>query len=57
MKPTRQDVDHEEGPRATTPIPVRMADEGNIPGRSSAKALAWMLVALLVGLSVLYFAR
>ena len=44
MKPTPKDVDREGECRSKPPISIRIADEGNIPGRPSAKVLAFMLV-------------
>jgi hypothetical protein len=56
MKLTPEDVEQEDR-RSKPPIFVRMADEGNIPGRFSPKVLAFMLVVLIVGLGAMYFAR
>ena len=57
MKPTPEDVDPADQRRSRPPIFVRMADEGNIPGRPSPKILAFLLIVLLVGLGAMYFAR
>jgi hypothetical protein len=54
MKPTPEDVERDQHP--SKPIVVRNTDEGNIPGRPSPVALAFIVVALLVALGVVYFA-
>ena len=57
MKPTPEDLDREDPRRSKPPLFVRMADEGNVPGRTSPKVLAFLVVVLLVGLAAVYFAR
>jgi hypothetical protein len=47
----------EEGRRGKPPVFVVMADEGNVPGRPSPKALFFILVVLLIGLVAIYAAN
>lgn len=54
---TTDDLDHKQQPRTRPPLFVRMADEGNIPGRPSAKALFFILCVLAVGLIAVLLAR
>jgi hypothetical protein len=55
MKTESEDTDR-EGRRSKPPIFVRMADEGNIPGRPSPVAAAFLVAAVLIGLGALYLA-
>jgi hypothetical protein len=57
MKPTpHEDVEREDRRGSKPPLFVKVADEGNIPGRPKPVAMAIIVAVLIVGLGALYLA-
>lgn len=50
-------AEHSDQRRSKPPLFVKMADEGNIPGRPSSKALVFIIVVMLAGLAMVYLAH
>lgn len=51
------DNDAPEARKRKPPIFVRLADEGNIPGRPSPKVLAFLVAVAALAMAALYFSN
>jgi hypothetical protein len=57
MSATGERPDASDERRSKPPIFIRMANEGNVPGRPSTRALLFILAAMVIGFVAVYFAN